>query len=116
MGLNKALLIGNVGRAPEMKDVGETKMVKFSLATSDHRFKDEDGKPRTEWHNIVAWGKTAEFVEKYIDKGREIYVEGQIRTRSWEQDGERKYMTEVHADQIQFVGKRETQQADTGGY
>ncbi len=107
MGVNKVILVGNVGRDPEFRALPSgTNLAKFSLATTEQRFKDQNGEPHTEWHFIVAWGKTAEFVQRFVTKGRQLYVEGRIRTRSYEKDGQRKYSTEIHADQIEFVGTR----------
>ena len=108
MGINKVILVGNVGRDPEMKALPSgTNMAKFSLATSEPRFKDQDGKPHTEWHNIVAWGKTAELCEQWVRKGRQLYVEGHIRTRNYEKNGQKVYFTEVHVDHIEFLGPRQ---------
>jgi single-strand DNA-binding protein len=107
MGINKVILVGNVGRDVEFRSLPSgTNIAKFSLATTDKRFKDENGQPRTEWHNIVAWGKLAEICDRYVTKGRQLYIEGQIRTRSYEQDGQKKYFTEIHADTIEMLGTR----------
>ena len=113
MGINKVILVGNVGRDPEMKSLPSgTHLCKFSLATTDKRFKDEDGNPRTEWHNIVTWGKLAEICDRYVTKGKQLYIEGSIRTRSYEQDGQKKYFTEIHAQTMEMLGSR---QGDSGG-
>jgi single-strand DNA-binding protein len=105
MGINKVILVGHVGRDVDFRATqGGTSIAKFSLATTDRRFKDESGNPRTEWHNIVAWGKLAEICERYVTKGKLLYIEGQIRTRSYEQDGQKKYFTEIHADQMEMLG------------
>ncbi len=107
MGINKVILVGNVGRDVELRSLPSgTHIATFSLATTDRRSKDEQGNPRTEWHNIVAWGKTAEICDRYVKKGSQLYIEGSIRTRSYEQDGQRKYFTEVHAREIEFLGRR----------
>jgi len=112
MGVNKVILVGNVGRDVEMRTLPSgTHIATFSLATSDRRSKDEQGNPRTEWHNIVAWGKTAEFCDRYVQKGSQLYIEGSIRTRNYEQDGQRKYFTEIHVREIEFVGRK----GDSGG-
>jgi len=114
MGVNKVILVGNVGRDPEFKTLPSgTHLATFSLATTDRRFKDENGNPRTEWHNIVAWGKTAEFCNSYVKKGSQLYIEGSIRTRSYEQNGQKKYYTEIHVREMEFVGSR---RSDGGGY
>ena len=105
MGVNKVILVGNVGRDAEFKATQSGQnLAKFSLATTDRRFKDENGNPRTEWHNIVAWGKLAEICDRYVTKGKLLYIEGQIRTRTYEQDGQKKWFTEIHADQMEMLG------------
>jgi single-strand DNA-binding protein len=105
MGINKVILVGNVGRDVEFRALPSgTNLAKFSLATTDRRSKDENGKPRTEWHNIVAWGKLAEICNQYVTKGKLLYIEGQIRTRTYEQDGQKKWFTEVHADTMEMLG------------
>ena len=115
MGINKVILVGNVGRDPETRALPSgTTMCKFSLATTEPRFKDrETNEPHTEWHNIVAWGKLAELCERYVTKGRQLYIEGRIRTRTYEKDGQTKWFTEVHADVVEFLGRRGD--GDTGG-
>jgi single-strand DNA-binding protein len=107
MGINKVILVGNVGRDAELRTLQSgTHIATFSFATTDFRFKDEQGNPRTEWHNIVAWGKLAEFCERFAKKGRNLYIEGSIRTRSYEKDGQKKYFTEIHAREVEFVGPK----------
>ena len=116
MGVNKVILVGNVGRDAESRSLQSgTQLATFSLATTDHRSKDEHGNPRTEWHNIVAWGKLAEFCDQWVKKGRNLYIEGSIRTRSYEQDGQKKYFTEIHAREIQFVGPKPADDGYGGG-
>ena len=112
MNLNKVMLAGAVGKNPEIREVNGAKCATFTLATNE-RFKDKNGEYQTltEWHNIVCWRGTAEFVEKYITKGSQVYVEGKIRTRSWEKDGEKKYVVEIIASDLQPIGKREQSQA-----
>ncbi|MGD8439292.1 MAG: single-stranded DNA-binding protein [Holophagae bacterium] len=107
MGINKVILVGNVGRDPEVRALPSgVRLAKFSLATTDRRFKDEDGNPRTEWHNLVAWRGLADVVEQYVTKGKQLYIEGQIRTRSYEQDGQKKYFTEIHIEEMELLGGR----------
>lgn len=107
MGINKVILVGNVGRDPEFKSLPSgTNLATFSLATTDKRFKDENGEPHTEWHNIVVWGRQAEIASQYITKGKQLYVEGRIRTRTYEKDGQKKYFTEVHCDRFELLGSR----------
>lgn len=102
--LNKVILIGRLGRDPEMKYTPAGQPVaNFSLAT-DESYKGKDGQKveKTEWHRIVAWGKQAEFVGNYLAKGRLVYIEGKLETRKWtDKDGAEKYTTEVKADRIQ---------------
>lgn len=117
MALNKVLLIGNVGKDPEIRHLesGAT-VATFTLATTE-RYKDRNGESveQTEWHSIVAWSKLADLAEKFIVKGSQIYVEGRIRSRRYtNQSGEEKYVTEIVADGIQLLGKREGQQRESG--
>lgn len=109
--LNKAMLIGRCGGNPDVKTINEQgrKAAQFSLATTE-RYKDRNGevKEQTEWHNIVAFDKTAELVEKFVAKGMLLYVEGKLRTRSWDdQHGNKRYVTEVLVNGIQFLEKKE---------
>lgn len=109
MSLNRAQIIGNCGKDAEVRMVGENKVATFSVATAE-KYKDSksgEWKENTEWHNIVCWRHTAELAEKYIRKGTQLYIEGKIRTRSWEKDGEKRYVTEIVADTIQLLGKKE---------
>jgi len=108
--LNKVMLIGNLGKDPEVKFTpGGTAVAKFSLATNE-RFKDKAGEwqDRTEWHNIVAWQRLAEIVGEYVKKGSKIYIEGRLQTSSWEdkQSGEKKYRTEIIASDLLLLGSR----------
>lgn len=108
--LNKVMLIGHAGKDPEIRYIGEgTPVCKFSLATSE-RFKDRSGQQqeRTEWHNIVVWGKLAEIANDYIRKGKQVYVEGRITTRSWtDAEGVKKFMTEIVALNFVLLGRRD---------
>lgn len=107
IGINKAILIGNLGKDPELRYTpGGQPVASFTLATTE-RWTDRNGQrqDRTEWHNVVAWGKLAELVNQYLKKGRSAYIEGRITTRSWDdRDGNKKYRTEIVANQIQFLG------------
>ena len=108
--LNKVLLIGNLGRDPEMRSLTSGQPVaSFTLATS-RRWRDKNGQKQeqTEWHNIVCFGKQAEIAGQYLTKGKQIYVEGRIQTRSWDdrQTGEKKYRTEIVCDNFQMLGAR----------
>ncbi len=105
-GINKVILIGNLGADPEMKyTAGGTAICKFRLATTEV-FKDRDGnqQERTEWHRVVAWAKLAEICGQYLSKGKQVYVEGSLRTSSWDdQDGNKRYTTEINARDVQFL-------------
>ena len=117
MSLNKVLLIGNVGKEPDIRHLeGGSSVATITLATNE-RFKDRSGEVRenTEWHNIVAWRNSADVAEKFIHKGTQLYVEGRLRTRSWtDQSGTKKFTTEIIVDNLQLLGRREDGQA--GGY
>lgn len=115
MSVNKVILLGRVGKDPEVRTALESKVATFSLATSE-RYKDSktgEWKENTEWHSIVCWRNTAEIAEKYITKGMNLYVEGKLRTRSWDDKaGNKRYVTEIIADVVQLLDKRqETQTA-----
>ena len=106
-GVNKVILIGNLGKDPELRYTpGGQPVATFSLATTERRT-DKNGqkKETTEWHNIVVFGKTAELVNQYLKKGRSCYIEGKITTRSWDdRDGNKKYKTEIIGNTVQFLG------------
>ncbi len=109
--VNKAILIGNLGRDPEVKYTPNgTAVARFTVATNE-RYKDKSGQwqDRTEWHNVVAWQRTAEIAGEYLKKGRPVYIEGRIQTRSWDdkQTGQKKYMTEIVANDLVLLGGRE---------
>ena len=108
--LNKVLLIGNVGRDPEMRYLQSGEPVTtFSVATN-RRWTGGDGQPReeTEWHNVVAWRKLAEQCNEFLSKGRKVYIEGRLQTRSWDDknSGEKRYKTEVVCENFQMLGGR----------
>ena len=116
MALNKVMLIGNVGNDPEIRYLdsnpqspqGNTKVASFRLATTE-RYRDRNGETRenTEWHSIVAWRSNADLVEKFVHKGSQIFIEGKLRTRQWtDQTGNKRFTTEIQADNIQLLGKR----------
>lgn len=107
MYLNKALLIGNLTRDPELKSLPSgVKVTSFSIATN-RSYTDSDGKrqEQTDYHNIVVFGRQAETSAQYLNKGSMVLIEGRIQTRSWEQDGQKRYRTEVVADRVQFGPK-----------
>jgi single-strand DNA-binding protein len=113
MALNKAMVIGHLGQKPELRYIPTSgaAVTGFSVATNDV-FLDKQGhkQERVDWHNIVVFGKLAEICAKYLDKGREVYVEGRLRTRAWEPSdgGSRQYRTEIVALNVQFLGERPT--------
>lgn len=110
MSVNRVILIGNVGKDPEVKYLDNNVAVaKFTLATSESYLdsKTNERKETTEWHNIVAWRGLAEVAQKYITKGKQIYVEGKITTRSWEKEGQKFYATDIVAQQIMLLGKKD---------
>ncbi|WP_373057666.1 single-stranded DNA-binding protein [Zunongwangia sp. H14] len=105
---NKVQLIGHVGNNPEIVNLESgKKLAKFSIATNES-YKNSKGEKitDTQWHNIVAWGKTAELVENYVPKGKEIGIEGKLTSRSYEdKDGQKKYITEVICNELLLIGK-----------
>jgi len=110
MSVNKVILVGHVGKDPEVRYLDkDVAVANFTLATTEKGYTAQNGTQvpeRTEWHNIVAWRALAKLAENYIRKGREIYVEGKIQTRSWEKDGIKRYTTEIYAEQINLLGKK----------
>ncbi|MBS0499102.1 MAG: single-stranded DNA-binding protein, partial [Proteobacteria bacterium] len=121
--VNKVILVGNLGRDPEMRSFPSGDQVaNVTLATTDKWRDKQSGEPRehTEWHRLVFNGKLAEIAGQYLRKGSQIYVEGSIRTRKWQgQDGQDRYSTEVRVDQMQMLGSRQGAGApagDEGGY
>ena len=119
--LNKVMLIGNIGKDPEVRvnPNGGRKRVSFSLATS-RRYRDNNGeqKEQTDWHNIVGWGKIADIVEQLgVSKGTTLYVEGRLSNRSWtDQNGQKRYTTEVALDTFQLLTQRGNGQNNGNGY
>ena len=106
---NKVQLIGNLGNAPEIINLESgKKLAKFSLATNEN-YKNAQGEKQTEtqWHNIVAWNKTAELIEKYVEKGREIAIEGKLTSRSYDdKDGNKRYVTEIIVSELLLLGSK----------
>ena len=118
--VNKVILLGNVGKDPEIRSTGGGTMVaNFTLATSD-RFQDASGnwQDRTEWHNLVAFKRTAEIVRDYVKKGTKLYIEGKIQTRSWDdkESGQKKYRTEIIVNDLSLLSGREEGGSSSGGY
>lgn len=121
--VNKVILVGNLGRDPEVRSTPSGQPVAtFTLATS-RRWRDKNGQKQeqTEWHTVVVWGKQAEIAGQYLTKGKQVYVEGRLQTRSWDDrnTGEKKYKTEVVCDTFQMLGQRGGEfesPRDQGGY
>lgn len=110
-GINKVILIGNLGSDPEVRYTANgIAMARFTLATNE-TYTDRDGNRQelTEWHRIVAWRRLAEICGQYLAKGRQVYIEGRLRTRSWEQDGIKRSTTEIEARDLQMLGSRQDQ-------
>ncbi|MFC2161290.1 single-stranded DNA-binding protein [Acidobacteriota bacterium] len=110
--MNKVILIGRLGQNPEVRYIPQTEraVANFTLATNEKFYSPttNESEIRAEWHKIVAWGKLAEFCEKFLVQGKQILVEGKLRTRNWQdKDGNKRYTTEVHAGNIVLLGKRE---------
>ncbi|MBN2809380.1 MAG: single-stranded DNA-binding protein [Deltaproteobacteria bacterium] len=107
-GVNKVILVGHLGGDPEMKyGSSGAAFTTFTMATTDSWVKDGQREERTEWHRIIAFGKLAEICAKWLHKGKQIYLEGRIQTRSWEQDGVKRYTTEIVASTMQMLGGKE---------
>tara|TARA_B100000925_G_C22005068_1_gene473250 strand:- start:818 stop:1228 length:411 start_codon:yes stop_codon:yes gene_type:complete len=115
-GVNKVILLGNLGKDPEVRYLDNgVAVANFSLATTEN-YKNKQGErvSQTEWHNVVFWRGLAEVAEKYLKKGDSIYLEGKIRTRKWEdKEGNTRYSTEVLADNMTMLGKKNSQVADS---
>ena len=113
-GVNKVILVGNLGRDPEIRYTRDgTAVANLNLATTE-TWNDANGQrqERTEWHRVVAWGKLAEIAKEYLGKGRQVYIEGRLQTRSWDdKEGNKRYTTEIKADQLVMLGGR----GDGGG-
>ena len=107
--INKVILVGNLGRDPELRYIQSGQAVaNFSLATNE-RWRDKEGnnQEKTEWHRIVVWGKSAENCAQYLQKGRSVYIEGKLQTREWEdREGNKRTTTEIVAQTVQFLGGR----------
>jgi single-strand DNA-binding protein len=109
-GVNKVFLLGSVGKDPEIRaTAGGTPVANFSLATSDRTKKGDEWVDSTEWHNLVAFARTAEVIRDYVKKGSQLFIEGKIQTRSWDDktSGEKKYRTEILVNELTLLGKPE---------
>tara|TARA_B100001175_G_C19102814_1_gene446031 strand:- start:146 stop:586 length:441 start_codon:yes stop_codon:yes gene_type:complete len=118
-GINKVILVGNLGQDPEVKyTAGGAAVTTLSLATSES-WKDKDtgsDQERTEWHRVVLWRRLAEIAGEYLKKGSKVYIEGQLQTRKWEQDGQTRYTTEVIGRDMQFLDSRGNSSANNTSY
>ena len=118
-GINKVILVGNLGQDPEVKyTAGGAAVTTLSLATSES-WKDKDtgsDQERTEWHRVVLWRRLAEIAGEYLKKGSKVYIEGQLQTRKWEQDGQTRYTTEVIGRDMQFLDSRGNSSANNSSY
>jgi single-strand DNA-binding protein len=116
-GVNKVILVGNLGRDPEIRHLeGGTALARFSLATSES-YKDKSGQriEQTEWHNIVVWRGLAELAEKYLKKGMTIYIEGKLRSRSWDdKEGHKRQTTEIVGDTFTILNKKDGSDHSSG--
>ncbi|MDR1742299.1 MAG: single-stranded DNA-binding protein [Dysgonamonadaceae bacterium] len=120
MSVNKVILVGNVGKDPEIKYFdNDNAKANFPLATSERGYTAANGTQvpeRTEWHNIVCWRGLAQIVEKFVRKGSQLYIEGKIRTRSYDdQNGIKRYITEIFADNIELLNRKSAENAGVGG-
>jgi len=111
MSVNKVILVGNVGKDPEVRHFeNDGAVANFTIATTERGFTTRNGQEipeRTEWHNVVVWRGLAKVVESYVKKGTQVYIEGKLRTRSYDdKDGNKRYVTEVVADNLQLLGRR----------
>ena len=117
--VNKVILVGNLGQDPEVKyTAGGAAVTTLSLATSES-WKDKDtgsDQERTEWHRVVLWRRLAEIAGEYLKKGSKVYIEGQLQTRKWEQDGQTRYTTEVIGRDMQFLDSRGNSSANNSSY
>ena len=117
--LNKVMIIGNLGRDPEVRQAGDSPVANFSVAVTE-KFRDRSGQQqeRTEWVNVVCWRRLAEIARDYLRKGSPVYVEGKLQTRKWQdRDGKDRYTTEVVADTFQMLGgRRDDGSSQQGGY
>ncbi len=108
-GINKVILVGRLGKDPEVKTFENgVKKASFSIATSE-TYKDKEGNKveKTEWHNIICWRRWAEIVEQYLTKGKQVYVEGKLRTRSWEENDAKRYITEIEMTMMTMLSAKQ---------
>lgn len=114
MGVNKVILLGNVGRDPEIRYIDGKPVASLPLATTERAYTTASGvqvPEKTEWHNLVLWGRNAELAERYIRKGSRLYVEGKLRTRVWEdKNAIKRNVTEIYVDTLEYLGQSGRQQ------
>lgn len=117
-GVNKAILIGNLGADPEVKHLDSGAVVARLRIATGESYRDRDGnrQERTEWHNVVLWRRLAEVAEQYLKKGDQLYVEGRLQTRSYEKDGVTKYFTEIIGNSMTMLGKKSSSDDQSGAY
>ena len=112
MSINKAILVGNVGADPKVKVMSNGSVAQLTLATTERGYTLQNGTQvpdRTEWHNLIAWGKTADVIARYVHKGSKLYIEGKIKTRSYDDNQGRKcYVTEIHIDVLELLDPKPT--------
>lgn len=117
--INKVILVGNVGQDPEVRSL-ETgvKVARIRLATSERIYNRQtnEATEHTEWHTVTLWRSLAEVVDKYVRKGSQLYIEGRLRSREWERDGQKHYATEIVADELKLLGRRQDNAPAQGGY
>lgn len=116
--LNKVFLIGRLGADVTLRSAGSQSVASFRIAT-DESYTDKSGQrvERTEWHSITVWGKAADHCANYLSKGSNVFVEGKLTTREYEKDGQKRYSTEIRADRVQFLDRRDGgQQKPAQGY
>lgn len=114
MSYNKCIIQGNLGHDPELRMTqGGQAVANFSVATSEKFKRNEQWEEKTEWHSIVVWGKQAENCSKYLKKGKGVLLEGKIQTRTWEKDGTKHYKTEIIADRVMFIDRRDANDTNT---
>ncbi|NOY69076.1 MAG: single-stranded DNA-binding protein [Deltaproteobacteria bacterium] len=118
-GINKVILVGNLGKDPEIRYTQDGQAVaNFTIATTD-TWKDKvtgEKREKTEWHRIVAFRRLGEICGQYLSKGKQVYIEGKLQTRSWEQDGIKRYTTEIVANEMQMLGSKGDSAGYGGGY
>jgi single-strand DNA-binding protein len=118
MSVNKVIIVGRLGADPEVKAINSgTTVARLNIATSEAWVKDGQKQERTEWHRVTVWGKLAEICGKHLSKGRQVYVEGKLQTRQWEdQTGAKRYTTEIVASTVQFLGAAAGERSSSSSY